>query len=93
MEDYKKRLLAEYYQVKERYNKLHKLLIKQEAGTLNFELSCPVSLLETQANLMGDYLKVLEIRMEIEKISVETDMEEENDWSGKIKRIHRYGLW
>lgn len=67
-QDYKKRLLGEYLELKERYDKLHKMLIKYEAGTLDFTPSCPIGLLERQANLMGNYLKVLEIRMEIEGI-------------------------
>ena len=67
--DYKKRLFGEYLELKERYDKLHKMLIKHEAGTLDFELTCPFSLLERQCSLMGHYLKVLEIRLEIEKIS------------------------
>lgn len=68
-DDYKQRLGGEYLELKERYNKLHKLLIKHEAGTLDFALSCPFGLLERQCRLMGEYLKVLEIRLEIEEIS------------------------
>lgn len=40
-EDYKERFKAEYYQAKIRYDKLYKMLVKYDAGTLNFELSCP----------------------------------------------------
>ena len=35
--DYKERFQAEYLQTKIRYNKLHKMLVKYEAKTLNFE--------------------------------------------------------
>ena len=35
-EDYKERFRAEYYQTKIRYEKLHKLIIKMEAGTCDF---------------------------------------------------------
>ncbi len=69
-EKYKDRFKAEYYQTKVRYDKLHKMLIKYEAGTLNFELSCPPEILEKQACFMGNYLKILEIRAEIEKIEL-----------------------
>ena len=69
-EDYKERFKAEYYQTKIRYDKLHKMLIKCEAGTLNFEPSCPTEILEKQACYMGSYLKCLEIRAEIEKIEL-----------------------
>ena len=69
-ENYKDRFKAEYYQAKLRYDKLHKMLIKHEAGTLDFELSCPPEILEKQACYMGNYLKTLEIRAEIEKIEL-----------------------
>lgn len=69
-ENYKDRFKAEYYQSKLRYDKLHKMLIKYEAGTLDFELSCPPEILEKQACFMGNYLKTLEIRAEIEKIEL-----------------------
>lgn len=36
-EDYKERFKAEYYQAKIRYDKLHRMLIKYEAGTLDFK--------------------------------------------------------
>lgn len=72
-DDYKIRLLGEYYELKERYNKLHKMLIKYEAGTLEIELFCPFDLLERQCNLMGRYLKVLEIRLEMEHIEIKRD--------------------
>lgn len=35
--DYKDRFKAEYYQTKIRYEKLHSMTIKYEAGTLDFE--------------------------------------------------------
>ena len=70
-DDYKDRFKAEYYQTKIRYDKIHKMLIKYEAGTLGFEPSCPLEILEKQACYMGNYLKTLEIRAEIEKIELE----------------------
>ena len=66
--DYKARFIGEYVELKIRYNKLHKMLIKHEAGTLGFEPTCDISILEDQAYHMGNYLKQLEIRAEIEKI-------------------------
>lgn len=66
--DYKERFIAEYMQTKIRYNNLHKILVKYEAGTLEFELTCDITILEDQAYYMGNYLKELEIRAEIEKI-------------------------
>lgn len=69
-EDYKERFKSEYYQTKIRYDKLHKMIVKYEAGTLNFEPKCSVDLLRIQANHMGNYLKILEVRAEIEKIDL-----------------------
>ena len=68
--DYKARFIGEYVELKIRYNKLHKMLIKHEAGTLGFEPTCDISVLEDQAYHMGNYLKQLEIRAEIEKITL-----------------------
>ncbi|MCI5723003.1 MAG: hypothetical protein MR283_03235 [Erysipelotrichaceae bacterium] len=69
--DYKDRFLAEYIQLKERYEKLHKTIVKIKAGTCSFEPTCKVELLEEQANAMGKYLYCLEIRAEVEKINLD----------------------
>lgn len=68
---YKDRMKAEYRQLKERYTKLHKLLIKLDAGTLEFPLTCPADLLREQKRYMGEYLRILEIRAEIERVVLE----------------------
>lgn len=68
--DYKKRFIAEYWQTKNRYDALHRMTIKYEAGTLNFTPSCSLELLKEQKAHMGNYLRVLEIRAEIEKIDL-----------------------
>lgn len=67
--DYKDRFIAEYQQTKIRYEKLHKMLIKYDAGTLPFEPT-NISLLRDQAAAMGRYLYILETRAEIEKINI-----------------------
>ena len=43
--DYKERFKAEYQQTKIRYDKLHKMLVKADAGTLDFTPTCPLGLL------------------------------------------------
>ncbi len=70
MEDYKQRTAAEYAELKERYGKLHRMIVKHDAGTLEFELNCPIGLLREQKEVMGRYLNILEIRAEIEKIDL-----------------------
>ncbi len=69
-EDYKDRFKAEYYQTKIRYDKLHKLIIKIEAGTCNFTTTCNLEILKEQAKYMGMYLYTLEIRAEIEQVDL-----------------------
>lgn len=69
-EDFKERFKAEYYQTKIRYEKLHKMVIKAEAGTLNFEPKCPIALFKEQKRRMGEYLYYLEVRAEIEGIDL-----------------------
>ena len=68
--DYKDRLKGEYYQTKIRYNGLHKMIVKYEAGKLDFTPDCPLELLQEQASCMGNYLHKLEIRAEIEDIKL-----------------------
>lgn len=68
--DYKQRFKNEYKETKERYDKLHKMIIKYTAGTLDFKPTCKLELLEEQAKYMGLYLKILEIRAEIEKVDL-----------------------
>ncbi|MBQ2785931.1 MAG: hypothetical protein IJF02_05460 [Oscillospiraceae bacterium] len=66
--DYKERFKAEYYQTKIRYEKLHNMCIKYEAGTLDFAPTCELSLLKEQKAAMGNYLRCLEVRAEIEGV-------------------------
>lgn len=68
--DYKERFKAEYMQLKIRYEKLHKMCIKYEAGTLNFTPTCSLELLKEQKSYMGNYLRCLEVRAEIEGIEL-----------------------
>ena len=69
-DDYKDRFKAEYYQTKIRYEKLHKMIIKYEAKTLNFEPTASIDLLKMQEMQMGLYLYTLEVRAELEGIDL-----------------------
>lgn len=69
-EDYKERFKAEYWQTKIRYDKLHKLIIKIEAGTCDFTPSCSLEIHKEQAKYMGMYLYILEVRAEYEGIDL-----------------------
>ena len=68
--DYKERFKAEYQQTKIRYNKLHNMLVKADAHTLDFTPTCPLDLLREQKAAMGKYLYCLEVRAEIEGIKL-----------------------
>ena len=70
MDDYKIRMAHEYRQLKERYDKLHNMLVRYDAGTLDFTPSCPIQLLRDQAAAMGKYLYILEVRAQIEKVDL-----------------------
>lgn len=69
-EDYKERFKAEYYQLKIRYHKLHKMVVQYEAGTLSFTPNCPIDLLKRQKAAMGQYLYAMEVRAEIEGVQL-----------------------
>lgn len=73
MEAYKERMILEYRQLKEKYEKLHKMLVKHDAGKLEFTPTCPIELLREQASVMGKYLYILEERAVIEDINLEEE--------------------
>ena len=66
----KERFKAEYQQTKIRYDKLHKMLVKADAGKLEFKPTCPLDLLKDQKMHMGRYLYCLEVRAQIEGIEL-----------------------
>ena len=70
VKDYKGRMKDEYWQVKRRYNKLHDMCIKYEAGTLDFTPTCSLELLTAQKAAMGKYLHCLEVRAQIEGVAL-----------------------
>ena len=67
---YKDRMREEYLQLKDRYDKLHRMVTKYEAGTLDFTPTCSLDLLKAQKKAMGEYLHCLEIRAEIEEVTL-----------------------
>lgn len=69
--DYKERFKAEYQQTKIRHDGLHKMLVKWDAGKLEFTPTCPKALLMEQKRYMGEYLRVLETGALQEGINLE----------------------
>ena len=68
--DYKDRFKAEFWQTKIRYNKLHNMVVKYEANTLDFTPTTPLDVLKKQLSYMGMYLYTLEIRAQLEGIEL-----------------------
>lgn len=71
-EDYKERFVAEYHQVKIRYEKLknfcNKIEVEQMLGKEVTKHDCPLEILREQQKHMGFYLLILEKRALIENI-------------------------
>lgn len=71
-EDYKERFIAEYHQVKIRYEKLknfcNKIEVEEMLGKEVTKHDYPLELLREQQKYMGLYLSVLEKRALIEKV-------------------------
>lgn len=68
--DYKDRFKGEYWQTKIRYDKLHKMVVKYEANTLDFTPTTPLDILKKQLSYMGMYLYTLELRAQLEGIEL-----------------------
>lgn len=66
--NYKQRFINEYVELKDRYNKLHKMLIKYDAGRLEFTPTCPINILREQESTMLKYINILETRAIIEGV-------------------------
>lgn len=67
-DNYKDRARGEYLFVKDKYEKLHAMIIKREAGKLDFTPNCSMAQWKAQASAMGEYLYQLEVKAEIECI-------------------------
>ena len=68
--DYKDRFKAEFWQTKIRYNKLHRMVVKYEANTLDFTPTTPLNILKKQLHYMGMYLYVQELRAQLEGVEL-----------------------
>lgn len=68
--DYKDRFVAEYQQLRIRYDKLSEMVSKYISGKLDFEPRCSIDVLKKQLVVMEEYLDVLQIRAEIEGITL-----------------------
>ena len=69
--DYKERFIAEYNQVKIRWEKLNETILKALNGTLGFNLNSNIATLCYQASVMKKYLQTLENRAKQEGIEID----------------------
>lgn len=69
--DYKDRFLAEYWQLRIRYEKLNEMCEKWDRGELNFTPTCDRKIYECQLYDMLPYLFTLEKRARLENIDLE----------------------
>lgn len=69
-ETWQERMQREYHETKERYEKLHRMITKYEAGVLEFTPTCSIELLKQQKRHMGEYLHDLEIRALVEGVEL-----------------------
>lgn len=66
--DYKERFIAEYVQLKNRYEGLKAMIVKWDNDELNFTPTCPREIYDVQLAAMQRYLGVLEERAEMENV-------------------------
>lgn len=79
MEEYKKRMIMEFYDLKDRHEKLRDMCNRIEAAEMMKGVGgpidepphdCPLFLLRDQQRIMGEYLHVLELRAIIEGVEL-----------------------
>lgn len=71
MKDYKKRMVKEFNQLRDRTNKLEKILRKYAVSKLDFVPACSMHLLMKQHDAMLAYMECLKQRAIIEDIDLE----------------------
>lgn len=69
-ETWQERMQCEYRETKARYEKLHRMVTKFEAGVLEFTPKSSLELLRQQKRHMGEYLHDLEIRGYVEGVEL-----------------------
>ena len=67
---YKDRMRGEYRELTARAGRLRDMLQRYADGTLDFEPTCPITLLSRQLDVMDEYALILRRRANIERISL-----------------------
>lgn len=90
--DYKERFIAEYLQVKIRYEKLLAMCNKWDEGKLEFTPTCPRSLYADQLGYMQAYMSVLEERAKLEGVDLsEETLVHRTDYVPRVKELRQLG--
>lgn len=90
--DYKERFIAEYLQVKIRYEKLIAMCNKWDEGKLEFTPTCPRSLYAEQLEYMQAYMSVLEERAKLEGVDLsEETLVHRTDYVPRVKELRQLG--
>lgn len=69
--DYKERMRVEYRELTARAGGLRDMLQRYADGTLDFEPTCPITLLSRQLDVMDAYANLLRHRAKIEHVNLE----------------------
>lgn len=75
--DHKERMRDEYRELTARAGRLRDMLQRYADGTLDFEPTCPITLLSRQLDVMDAYANLLRCRAKIEHVNLETTEQEE----------------
>lgn len=70
MNEWQKRFVKEYHELRGRFTKLDEMIQRYEKGQLEFEPKCSIELLKRQRSVMWEYLSILEQRARIEEIKL-----------------------
>ena len=74
MEDYKIRMIKEFQELAERYDRLTDMLFDYRHDKLEFVPACSYELLATQQSIMMSYMNVLRERARIEGVDLSMEV-------------------
>lgn len=94
--DYEERMRVEYRELTARAGRLRDMLQRYADGTLDFEPTCPITLLSRQLDVMDEYALILRRRANIERISlvrqrIDTAVRGSNEWRGRTDPRMEHG--
>ena len=89
-QSYQNRFIAEYYQLKIRYENLKNMCKRWDAGMLEFKPTCSRDTYHEQLDVMEKYLNILEERAKIENINLSLGIADDEVFTEVEKIIKRY---